>query len=288
MDDAVEPMIEFQLHQVDAFTDRVFWGNPAAVCPLTAWLPDEVMQAIALENNLPETAFIVPAGDDYLLRWFTPAAEVELCGHATLGAAHVVFHHLRPDTAEVTFHSASGPLVVTKDGDGALTLNFPALKFEPIEAPAALLRGLGPVRPVAVHRSMDYVVVYANEEELRAVQPDLTLLAGLDLRGVVITAPGRDGDFCSRFFAPKLSIPEDPITGSAHCSLVPYWAARLDRKELVSHQFSPRLGKTLTIRVACELRGDRVLLTGRTTEYLVGTVRLRADDLIPSREVAVR
>lgn len=284
MSTVADSAIEFRLYQVDAFTDRLFWGNPAAVCPLTEWLPDEVMQAIALENNLPETAFIVPAGEDFELRWFTPASEVDLCGHATLGAAHVVFHHLRPHAGEVTFRSASGPLVVTRGADG-LTLSFPALEYTPVEPPPALLRGLaGPAAPAAVLRSMDYVVVYENEEQLRAVVPDQRELATLDLRGVVITAPGAEGDFCSRFFGPKLSIPEDPITGSAHCALVPYWARRLGRDTLRAHQFSPRLGETLTIRVDCALRGDRVFLEGATREYLVGTVRLDAGDLVQTRE----
>ncbi|MFF7231768.1 PhzF family phenazine biosynthesis isomerase [Streptomyces sioyaensis] len=279
--------IDFPLHQVDAFTDRLFWGNPAAVCPLTEWLPDAVMQAIALENNLPETAFIVPAGDDYDLRWFTPAVEVDLCGHATLGAAHVVFHHLRPGSDQVTFHSASGPLVVTKDAD-RLNLTFPALEFEPTDPPEALLRGLAGPRPTAVHRSMDYIVVYENEEQLKAVRPDQELLKTLDLRGVAITAPGSRSDFSSRWFGPKLSIPEDSVTGSAHCTLVPYWARRLGRNRLTAHQFSPRLGRPLTIRLDCELRGDRVLLGGATREYLIGTVRLAAADLDQPKEVITR
>ncbi|GHH72903.1 putative isomerase [Streptosporangium violaceochromogenes] len=271
--------IELPLYQVDAFTDRVFWGNPAAVCPLDDWLPDAVMQAIALENNLPETAFIVPDGDAYDLRWFTPATEVELCGHATLGAAHVVFTHLRPDWREVTFRSASGPLVVSRD-DGHMSLSFPALDYEPAVPPPALLSGLGPVRPQAVYRSMDYVVVLDGEESLRAAVPDQALLATLDLRGVVVTAPGSGSDFCSRFFGPKLSIPEDPITGSAHCALVPYWARRLGRTRLRARQFSPRLGGTLAIDLECELRGSRVVLRGSAKEYMSGTIRLTPSDLV--------
>lgn len=271
--------VELPLYQVDAFTDRVFWGNPAAVCPLEDWLPDEVMQAIALENNLPETAFIVPVGDAYDLRWFTPATEVELCGHATLGAAHVVFTHLRPEWDQVTFRSASGPLVVSRDG-GRMSLSFPVLDYEQVDPPRALLEGLGPARPVAVYRSMDYLVVFEDEERLRSVRPDQTLLATLDLRGVVITAPGSATDFSSRFFGPKLSIPEDPITGSAHCALVPYWAQRLGRTWLRARQFSPRLGSTLAIDLECELRGDRVVLRGSAKEYMSGTIHLTASDLV--------
>ncbi|MGW1675314.1 PhzF family phenazine biosynthesis protein [Streptomyces sp. NPDC002324] len=270
--------MEIPLYQVDAFTDRLFWGNPAAVCLLEAWLPDEVMQAIALENNLPETAFLVPAGDDYALRWFTPAREVDLCGHATLGAAHVVFRHLRPGTTQVTFDSASGPLVVNRAGE-RIDLDFPALDFVPVAPPEALLRGLNGPRPTAVLRSMDYLVVYETEEQLLTVRADQEVLRTLDLRGVAITAPGTSGDFSSRWFGPKLSIPEDSVTGSAHCALVPYWARRLGSDRLVAHQFSPRLGRRRSIRLDCALRGDRVLLGGATREYLTGTVRLTTTDL---------
>ncbi|MFI6801599.1 PhzF family phenazine biosynthesis protein [Streptosporangium canum] len=274
-----EATTEIPLYQVDAFTDRIFWGNPAAVCPLERWLPDGVMQAIALENNLPETAFIVPAGDAYDLRWFTPATEVELCGHATLGAAHVVLTRLRPGWDEVTFRSASGPLVVSRDGEG-LSLSFPVLDHRPVDPPEALLLGLGPVRPTAVYRSMDYLVVVEDEERLRSIVPDQARLGTLDLRGVVVTAPGSATDFSSRFFGPKLSIPEDPITGSAHCALVPYWARRLGRTRLRARQYSPRLGETLAIDLDCELRGDRVVLRGSAREYMSGTIRLSAADLV--------
>ncbi|MEV5674711.1 PhzF family phenazine biosynthesis protein [Streptomyces sp. NPDC052179] len=275
--------ISIPIFQVDAFTDRVLWGNPAAVCPLEAWLPEPVMQAIALENNLPETAFIVRNGDAYDLRWFTPATEVDLCGHATLGAAYVVLTHLEPGWDEVTFHSASGPLVVARHGD-VFGLTFPALELSPVEPPVDLLRGLGTVAPSAVYRSMDYVAVYDSEAQVRSVVPDLVALAALDLRGVVITAPGAEADFCSRFFGPKLSIPEDPITGSAHCALVPYWAQRLGKSRMRAHQFSPRLGRTLTISLDCGLDGDRVALSGAARPYMNGTIHLSDDDLDQSRE----
>lgn len=271
--------IEIPLYQVDAFTDRVFYGNPAAVCPLQEWLPRDVMQAIALENNLPETAFILPVGDGYELRWFTPATEVELCGHATLAAAHVVFSRLRPDLRQVIFHSASGPLVVDRNGQ-RMTLCFPALEYTPTEPPEALLRGLGGGHGVrAVYRSMDYVVVYDDEAQMRAVAPHPDALETLDLRGVVITAPGVSTHFSSRFFGPKLAIAEDPITGSAHCALVPYWAHRLGRTQLTARQFSPRLGVTLVIEIECALHGDRVLLTGAAKEFMAGTIRLTGVDL---------
>ncbi|MFI9435623.1 MULTISPECIES: PhzF family phenazine biosynthesis protein [Streptosporangium] len=271
-------MISIPIFQVDAFTDRILWGNPAAVCPLEGWLPEAVMQAIALENNLPETAFIVRNGDAYDLRWFTPAAEVDLCGHATLGAAYVVLTHLRPDWDEVTFHSASGPLVVARHGD-KFGLAFPALDLSPVEPPESLLRGLGAPAPSTVYRSMDYVAVYDTEDQVRSVVPDQVALSALDLRGVVITAPGAEADFCSRFFGPKLSIPEDPITGSAHCALVPYWARRLGKSRMRAQQFSPRLGRTHTISLDCGLDGDRVALSGAARQYMAGTIHLSEDDL---------
>lgn len=282
--------MEIPLYQVDAFTDRVFLGNPAAVCPLPDWLPDDTMQAIALENNLPETAFLVPDAGGYRLRWFTPAVEVALCGHATLAAAHVVFTRLHPDWPEVTFHSPSGPLTCRRRGD-RLQLDFPALPWERIEptaVPAALTAGLAPVDAVEVLRSMDYVVVLADEQELRALRPDLARLGTLDLRGVVVTAPSRTADFCSRFFGPKLDIPEDPITGSAHCALVPYWAARLGRRELQAVQYSPRLGRELAIRVTCRHDGSRVLLDGAARLYLDGTVHLDESDFRVRTEPQLR
>ncbi|WP_026411262.1 PhzF family phenazine biosynthesis protein [Actinomadura oligospora] len=301
-------MVEIPLYQVDAFTDRVMRGNPAAVCPLPSWLPDGLMQAIAWENNLPETAFIVGGDGRYDLRWFTPATEVDLCGHATLAAAYVVLTHLEEGRNEVVFRSAGGPLAVTRSGD-LLSLTFPALPYDKAVPPENLLRGLGPVPPAEVYRSMDYIAVYETEQQLRAIVPDQRLLGTLDLRGVVVTAPADDTtpwdltaagadsasgdvtmpgagtgpaagiDFCSRFFGPKLAIPEDPITGSAHCALVPYWAGRLDRTRLRARQLSPRLGETQAIDLDCALVGDRVRMSGGARQYLAGTIRLTPDDL---------
>lgn len=273
--------MEIPLYQVDAFTDHVFLGNPAAVCPLPDWLPEDTMQAIALENNLPETAFIVEDAGAYRLRWFTPAVEVDLCGHATLAAAHVVFTHLHPDWLEVTFHSPSGPLTCRRRGE-RLQLDFPALSWERIEpdaVPSALTAGLAPVDAVEVLRSIDYVVVLSDEQDLRNLRPDLSRLRALDLRGVAVTAPSQAADFCSRFFGPKLSIPEDPFTGSAHCALVPYWADRLGREELQAVQYSTRLGSELAIHVNCRHYGSRVLLEGTARLYLKGTVHLDESDL---------
>ena len=257
------------LYQVDAFTDHVFAGNPAAVCPLTEWLPAETMQAIAAENNLAETAFFVPrGGNEYELRWFTPAVEVELCGHATLASAHVLFHHLGTEAKELVFHSQSGPLRVHRQPDNRLTLDFPSRPPQPLtEHPEGLLDGLG-ATPVAVLAGPDLVALFNTEEEVRAIQPDQTHLAKVDYRAVIVTAPGTNGvDFVSRFFGPRVGVPEDPVTGSAHTTLIPYWAGRLGKTKLYARQVSPRGGD-----LWCELRGDRVLISGHAVTYLKGEI----------------
>jgi PhzF family phenazine biosynthesis protein len=259
------------IYQVDAFTERVFHGNPAAVCPLEDWLSEDLMQAIALENNLPETAFFVPRGDDYDIRWFTPSMEAELCGHATLASAHVVFNELRPALSEVVFHSGKGPLQVSRAGGTQLALWFPAMAVEPIEPPARLLDGLS-IAPAAVYAGMDYVALYDSEEEMRALVPDQNVLLGLDRRAVTVTAPGTASDFSSRFFAPKQAIYEDSFTGSAHCLLIPFWADRLGKKQLTSRQHSRRLGLPHVIEASCALEGDRVVIAGHTRSYLSGTI----------------
>lgn len=270
--------MDIPLYQVDAFTDRVFFGNPAAVCPLPGWLSDGAMQAIGLENRLPETAFIVDRGDGYDLRWFTPSMEAELCGHATLAAAHVVFHHLHPEWDEVTFHSGKGPLVVTRRPDDKLALSFPAMPSDPIDPPPDLIAGLS-AAPVAVYAGMDYLVIYSNEAEVRGVVPDQERLERLDRRAVTVTAPGVGSDFVSRFFAPKQAIPEDSFTGSAHCQLIPFWATELGREELTSVQFSTRLGGSLAIQADCELRDDRVVIAGSTRQYMTGVISVADAEL---------
>jgi len=249
------------LWQVDAFTGTLFAGNPAAVCLLDAWLPDATLQAIAAENNLSETAFAVPRDGDFALRWFTPAQEVDLCGHATLAAAHV----LLGERAAVTFHTRSGALGVERRG-GLLAMDFPALPAAAVRAPDALEHGLGR-RPREVLRAVDYLVVYDTAAEIEALVPDQERLARLDGRGVIVTAPGTDADFVSRFFAPKAGIPEDPVTGSAHSTLAPYWAARLGKTRLRARQISRRGGE-----LECVLRGDRVEIAGRAVTYLEGTI----------------
>lgn len=259
--------MKIKQYQVDAFTSRVFEGNPAAVCPLDAWLPDALMQAIAMENNLSETAFFVPEGDGYRLRWFTPMAEVDLCGHATLATAHVILNVLGRQSNRVAFETRSGRLTVIRNGD-MLAMDFPAQPPEPIEIPEALVAGLG-ARPVEVLAAVDYVAVFEDEATVRALNPDMNRLGGLELRGVSVTAPGKDYDFVSRFFAPKVGIAEDPVTGSAHCKLAPYWAGRLGKTTLMARQVSKRGGD-----VHCQLAGDRVILSGAAVTFMIAEIEL--------------
>ncbi|MFQ5586502.1 MAG: PhzF family phenazine biosynthesis protein [Thermodesulfobacteriota bacterium] len=260
--------MELTLYQVDAFADRLFSGNPAAVCPLKAWLPNATLQAIAGENNLSETAFYVPAGEGFQIRWFTPTTEVELCGHATLATAHVIFNHTGYGEDSIRFASRSGDLTVARDNN-CLVMDFPSQPATPCGAPDGLVEGLGR-EPDEVLASADYMVVFGNEEEILALQPDFEGLRSLDLRGVIITAPGREVDFVSRFFAPKFGIDEDPVTGSAHCTLAPYWAARLNKTRMTARQLSKRGGE-----IVCEVRrGDRVALAGRAVTYLEGTINV--------------
>lgn len=260
-----------QIYQVDAFTGRLFAGNPAAVCPLSVWLDDSTMQNIALENNLSETAFLVPAGPGrFQLRWFTPTVEVELCGHATLASAFIVFSELHPELHEVRFDTRfRGELQVRRTEEPALLeMDLPAAPVQPAEAPSALLEGLG-VTPESVMAGVDYMVVVADEQTVRNLAPDLGRLAAIEGRGVIVTAPGTDCDFVSRFFAPSYGVPEDPVTGSAHCTLTPYWSRRLGRKELHARQLSSRGGE-----LWCSDRGERILLRGRAVTYMEGKLRL--------------
>jgi len=257
--------MKLRLYQVDAFASRLFEGNPAAVVPLETWLPDDLLQAIALENNLSETAFFVPRGQGFELRWFTPAAEVDLCGHATLASAFVLFEKLGCLQAAIAFQTRSGTLTVERNGD-LLRMDFPARVPERCTVPEGLVSGLG-AEPMEVLGSDDYLVVYENEEAIRGLAPDLAALERLDRRAVCVTAPGDAVDFVSRFFAPRVGVPEDPVTGSAHCQLTPYWASRLGKTAFRARQLSRRGGEVL-----CELRGDRVLLSGRAVLYLEGLI----------------
>ena len=252
------------VYVVDAFTSRPFSGNPAAVCPLESWLTDAQMQAIAAEHNLAETAFIVPETDGWRIRWFTPSIEIDLCGHATLAAAHVLRRHLGHTAPDVVFASRSGPLPVRFITGDRLVLDFPARTPTRCDVPAALREGLG-ANPLEVLRSRDYLVRLDDEAAVRALAPDFVRLADVDCLGVIVTAPGGDVDFVSRFFAPRAGINEDPVTGSAHCTLTPYWAARLHKTELSARQISRRGGDLL-----CTLAGDRVHIAGQAVTYLTG------------------
>ncbi len=262
--------MKLSLYQVDAFTDQLFGGNPAAVCPLEAWLPDERMQQIAAENNLAETAFYVKEDDHYALRWFTPTVEVDLCGHATLAAAFVLFEVERYAADELAFETRSGRLTVVRQGS-RLVMDFPADTLESADLSAAVRDGLGGEQPVETFRgSSDYLVVLESEAELLALQPDFRRMAeDRSVRAVIVTAPGpnSDVDFVSRCFAPQSGIDEDPVTGSAHTTLVPYWAERLGKEQLTARQRSTR-GGTLY----CTHRGDRVDIAGEAVLYLRGEI----------------
>ncbi|SLN73264.1 PhzF family phenazine biosynthesis protein [Oceanibacterium hippocampi] len=257
------------IYQVDAFTDRLFSGNPAAVCPLDAWPADSVLQAIAAENNLSETAYFAPEGAGFRLRWFTPACEIDLCGHATLASAFILFTELGHAAQEIRFETQSGRLVVSRDGDW-LRMDFPAWPGRAIEAPEGLAAALG-IAPREVRDcGRDLMAVYDNATAVRALRPDFRALLAATKQAVIATAPGEpEFDFVSRFFAPGDGIDEDPVTGSAHCALTPYWAERLGKTELVAFQASGRGGQ-----LRCGLAGDRVQLRGRAVLYLTGAITL--------------
>ncbi len=261
--------MKLPLYQVDAFTSRTFRGNPAAVVLLDEWLPDGVLAAIAAENNLAETAFVVTRGDVMPLRWFTPTVEVDLCGHATLAAAHVLFRYSIPSAKSVTFSTRSGNLVVERDGE-LLSMDFPSRPGKPMQVTDALVSALG-VRPREALIARDLLAVLATESQVRSFQPDFQRIASLDAFALIVSAPGDAVDYVYRFFAPRQGIPEDPATGSANCTLVPYWAARLGKAELVAKQLSARGGD-----LRCTLRGDRVLIAGGAAEYLRGEITVEA------------
>lgn len=249
------------VYQVDAFTGASFDGNPAGVCPLSEWLPDKVMRRIATENDLSETAFFVPQADGYQLRWFTPTTEVDLCGHATLASAFVISHVLKPRVHRIVFSSRSGPLAVDVDSE-LIRLDFPSAPPWPARTTPKLVRVLG-FEPLQVQRSrIGYLLVRTTRLQLRSFTPDMTALAGLGCDALIVTADGKDCDFVSRFFAPRLGVPEDPVTGSAHCVLTPFWAARLGKSRLHAQQWSVRGGELF-----CEARGGRVWIAGRARSY---------------------
>jgi len=257
------------MYQVDAFAGRVFSGNPAAICPLETWLPDAQMQAIAAENNLSETAFFVPNGRGYKLRWFTPKVEVDLCGHATLASAFVILNELTPGERSVSFETKSGTLTVTRDGD-LYSMDFPSRPPEPCsDVYPGLVAALGG-KPEAVLAAQDYLVVYGSEDEVRSLQPDMAALLKIDRFAVIATAPGGvSGPQAADFVAPAKGVPEDPVTGRAHCTLIPYWSKRLGKTKLHAYQVSPRGGE-----LWCEDRGQRVSISGKAVRFFEGTIFL--------------
>ena len=259
--------MKLNIFQADAFTQKVFGGNPAAVCPLESWLDDELLQQIAVENNLSETAYFVPKGDHYELRWFTPALEVDLCGHATLAAAHVIFEHLGYTKDTIDFHSRSGLLQVKKHEKG-YAMDFPARIPELVPNPSkALFKALNTTSR-EVRRTKDYMLIhFENEAEIKEMKPNFGLLNTVDALGFIITAPGDTVDFVSRFFAPRAGINEDPVTGSAHCDLVPFWAEKMKQNHFHALQISERGGELF-----CEYSGDRVILIGQAVTYLEGII----------------
>lgn len=263
--------MQLSIYQVDAFAGEVFRGNPAAVCPLAHWLPDAVMQQIAAENAVAETVFFHPQADGFAIRWFTPDIEMDLCGHATLAAAHVIVRHLGYPGGEIRFDSASGPLRVIVDGT-RLCLDFPSRVALPADLPAVIAEAMGQA-PLAVLKSRDYVLVYEDEAAIRALRPQQAILdrINLDPGGVVVTAPGNAVDFVARYFTPQATIFEDPVTGSAFCSLIPYWAQRLGKSSLHARQLSSRGGD-----LWCQQLGDRVSIAGEAITYMEGVIHLPA------------
>lgn len=261
--------MKLKLYQVDAFTDQLFSGNPAAVCPLEEWLPGEVLQNIAMENNLSETAFYVKKGDDYLIRWFTPTVEVGLCGHATLASAHVIYNHEHYQGDQIVFHTVySGSLIVEKN-DGLLTMNFPANRPEKIEISDELLNCFHQV-PIAAYKGESMIMlVFEKETDIVSLGPDFKAIAKFPVTGIIATSKGTASDFVSRFFAPQSGINEDPVTGSAHTLLTPFWSKELGKKELSAIQLSKRKGY-----LSCKMLGDRVEISGNARTYMVGEINI--------------
>lgn len=256
------------MYQVDAFTSQLFRGNPAAICPLEKWLPDETLQSIAAENNLAETAYYVRNGSGYHLRWFTPGVEVDLCGHATLATAYVILA-IRGESkaSRLSFQSKSGELIVEREGD-LYALDFPSRAPGEVAVDPGLVDALG-AKPKSILGARDYLCVYETQEEVLALKPNMDKLAATDRFAVIVTAPGKDCDFVSRFFAPAKGVPEDPVTGSAHCTLIPYWSKRLGKTTLHARQVSKRGGELF-----CEDRGERVTIAGKAVKFLEGFIEV--------------
>ena len=260
-------MMKLTIYQVDAFAEQVFKGNPAAVIPLEDWIEDDLMQQIAMENNLSETVFFVKTDAGYHIRWFTPEYEIDLCGHATLASAYIIKNFIEPHIQEINFTTQKAGVLKAAAKNGLYTLDFPSRMPEPCHVPDNLLKSIGATAAVEVLRSRDYFVVLPNEEAVRNVEPDYALMSELDAVGVIVTAKGHEADAVSRCFYPGAGIPEDPVTGSAHCNVVPYWSEKLGKTKLFCRQLSPRGGD-----LQCELAGDRVLMSGRCVLYLQGEI----------------
>ncbi|MGB6976257.1 MAG: PhzF family phenazine biosynthesis protein [Gammaproteobacteria bacterium] len=256
------------LYQVDAFTDRLFAGNPAAVCLLTSWLPDSTLQQIAAENNLSETAFLVPQGDDYHIRWFTPLVEVKLCGHATLASGFVILNYLQPERQVITFHSLSGKLIVRRQDD-KLQMQFPCLTPDPVSY--SFISEILGVEPEAVYKAENYLAILNSEQQIRNLILNIDAFRCLEgASGLIVSAPGDKVDFVSRYFTKRLRTLEDPVTGSAHCTLTPYWAERLHKTALHAKQLSERGGE-----LWCELRDNSVYISGKAVLYLQGKIAVK-------------
>lgn len=259
--------MELTLYQIDAFANKPFEGNPAAICPLDEWLPDELMQSIAMENNLSETAYFVKNNDRYHIRWFTPTHEVDLCGHATLASAYVIFNILGYNENEISFESKSGLLTVKRNGQ-LLEMDFPAQPPTQCATPDQLINAFN-VTPLECLKAEDYIVVFNDEDDVLNAKPNLSLLSELDLRGVAITSKSNTYDFITRFFAPNYGINEDPVTGSAFTQLIPYWSDKLNKQNLIAKQVSNRGGE-----VGCFHSGERVKISGKAAKYMVGTIKI--------------
>ena len=254
------------IYQVDAFHDQIFKGNPAAVCPLDKWLPDPLMQAIAMENNLSETAFFVKINNGFGIRWFTPKSEVDLCGHATLASAHVLFSNLNYTEKEIVFHSKSGNLIITRDPNGILQMNFPAYHPKKIKNDKLYGKVFG-IQPLSAYRATKLLLLYENEDEIKSISPQFEEVKLLDDVGVIITSKGNEYDFVSRFFAPAVGINEDPVTGSSHSLLIPFWTDKLGKSILMAQQCSERGGI-----IYCENLKERVVIGGKAKTYMKGTI----------------
>lgn len=261
--------MKLTLYQVDAFADEVFRGNPAAVVPLESWIDEGLMQSVAAENNLAETVYFVKTDAGYHIRWFTPEYEIDLCGHATLASAYVIKNFLEPHIREINFTTQKAGALKAYAADGLYTLDFPARMPQSCDVPENLLASVGITDAVEVLRSRDYFIVLPNEDAVRNVEPDYTLMKGIDTVGVIVTAPGKEADAVSRCFYPGAGVPEDPVTGSAHCNVVPYWSGKLSKTKLFCRQLSPRGGN-----LHCELRGDRVMMSGGCVLFLKGEIYL--------------